>query len=198
MARSSRQRTTLRPPWGSCRLSRSPVWMSHKCYLQGTRTDQHHCRRSSPKERAMPRCRASCVSSARASVGKKIDLLSLTDPSSERISPRSPIQDDRCRPAVLSRTTCCGRDSCEEITAASAARVAPGGVAMSNFRMLTYQGILRGIGAFRIGKPRFIKWGLLTVGFLCSVVPAAAEYQIDVGDVIEILVARVPELQRRV
>jgi polysaccharide export outer membrane protein len=70
---------------------------------------------------------------------------------------------------------------------------------MSNFRMRTYQGILRGTGAFRIGKSRFIKWGLLTVGFLCSVVPvAAAEYQIDVGDVIEILVARVPELQRRV
>ena len=69
---------------------------------------------------------------------------------------------------------------------------------MSNFRMRTYQGIVRGIGAFRIGKPRFIKWGLLTVGLLCSVVPAAAEYRIDVGDVIEILVARVPELQRRV
>jgi len=64
--------------------------------------------------------------------------------------------------------------------------------------MRTYQGIVRGLGTFRIGKPRFFKWGLLTVGFLCSVVPAAAEYQIDVGDVIEILVARVPELQRRV
>src|SRR6266852_1112999 len=89
-------------------------------------------------------------------------------------------------------------NSCEEITAASAARVAPGGIAMSNFRMRTYQGILRGLGAFRIGKSRLIKWGLPTVGFLCSVVPAAAEYQIDVGDVIEILVARVPELQRRV
>jgi polysaccharide biosynthesis/export protein len=69
---------------------------------------------------------------------------------------------------------------------------------MSNFRMRTYQGIVRGIGAFRIGKSCFFKWGLLTVGVLCSVVPAAAEYRIDVGDVIEILVARVPELQRRV
>jgi polysaccharide biosynthesis/export protein len=61
------------------------------------------------------------------------------------------------------------------------------------------QGILRGIGAFRISKSRFIKRGLVTVALLCSVVPAAAaEYQVDVGDVIEILVARVPELQRRV
>ena len=70
---------------------------------------------------------------------------------------------------------------------------------MSNFRMRTYLGILRGIGAFQIGKSYFIKRGLMTVGLLCSVVPAAAaEYQVDVGDVIEILVARVPELQRRV
>jgi len=51
----------------------------------------------------------------------------------------------------------------------------------------------------RIGTSGFIKWGPLTVGLLCSAVPpAAAEYRIDVGDVIEILVARVPELQRRV
>jgi polysaccharide biosynthesis/export protein len=82
------------------------------------------------------------------------------------------------------------RANCGEITAALA-RLAPGEVAMSNFRM-------RMIGAFRIGKLHFIKWSLLTVGFLCSVAPAAAEYQIDVGDVIEIMVARVPELQRRV
>lgn len=72
-------------------------------------------------------------------------------------------------------------------------------LAMSNFRMRTYQGFLRGIGAFRIGASRSIKRGLVTVGFLCSIVPAAAaDYQIDVGDVIEIMVARVPELQRRV
>jgi polysaccharide export outer membrane protein len=65
--------------------------------------------------------------------------------------------------------------------------------------MRTYQGFLRGIGAFRIGASRFVKRGLVTVGFLCSIVPAAAaDYQIDVGDVIEIMVARVPELQRRV
>ena len=70
---------------------------------------------------------------------------------------------------------------------------------MPHFRMRTYQGIVRGIGAFRIGKSCFIKRGLVTGALLCSVVPAAAaEYQVDVGDVIEILVARVPELQRRV
>jgi polysaccharide export outer membrane protein len=70
---------------------------------------------------------------------------------------------------------------------------------MSGFPVRAYQGVLRIIGAFRIGKSRFIKWGPLAVGFLCSVVPAAAaEYPIDVGDVIEIVVARVPELQRRV
>lgn len=69
---------------------------------------------------------------------------------------------------------------------------------MSNCRMRTCRGILRGIGVFRIGKPRLIKGGLLAVSFLYSIVPVAAEYQIDVGDVIEIQVARVPELQRRV
>jgi polysaccharide biosynthesis/export protein len=69
---------------------------------------------------------------------------------------------------------------------------------MSKLRMRTYRGILRGIGAFRIGKSRFLKGGLLTVGLACSVVPAAAEYKVDIGDVIEIMVARVPELQRRV
>jgi polysaccharide biosynthesis/export protein len=65
--------------------------------------------------------------------------------------------------------------------------------------MRTYHKILRSIGAFRAGKSRFVKRGLLTVGLLCSAAPApAAEYKIDVGDVIEILVTRVPELQRRV
>ncbi len=50
-----------------------------------------------------------------------------------------------------------------------------------------------------MSKSRFIKMGLLTVGFFCSIMSeGAAEYKIDVGDVIEIMVARVPELQRRV
>jgi polysaccharide biosynthesis/export protein len=59
--------------------------------------------------------------------------------------------------------------------------------------------LLAPIGAFRVGTSRFIKRGLLAVGFLCLIVSeAAAEYKVDVGDVIEIVVARVPELQRRV
>jgi polysaccharide export outer membrane protein len=59
--------------------------------------------------------------------------------------------------------------------------------------------LLAPIGAFRVGTSRFIKRGLLVVGFLCLIVSeAAAEYKVDVGDVIEIMVARVPELQRRV
>jgi polysaccharide biosynthesis/export protein len=39
---------------------------------------------------------------------------------------------------------------------------------------------------------------LLTLAALCSTMPARAEYRVDVGDVIEISVARLPELQRRV
>ena len=50
----------------------------------------------------------------------------------------------------------------------------------------------------RICDNRFIKWGLLAACFLCSLVSARAEYGVDAGDVIEIFVARVPDLQRRV
>jgi polysaccharide export outer membrane protein len=65
--------------------------------------------------------------------------------------------------------------------------------------MRAYQSIVLGGDAFRAGRSRFFKWGLLIVSFLCSAVRAgAAEYKIEVGDVIEILVARVPELQHRV
>jgi polysaccharide biosynthesis/export protein len=54
-------------------------------------------------------------------------------------------------------------------------------------------------GEIVVPKSRFIKTGLLTTGFICTIVSqAAAEYRVDVGDVIEIIVARVPELQRRV
>ena len=70
---------------------------------------------------------------------------------------------------------------------------------VSNLRMRTYHGIIHWRGAFRIAKTHFIKLGLLTVCLLCSGIrPSAAEYKIDVGDVIEILVTRLPELQRRV
>jgi polysaccharide export outer membrane protein len=80
-----------------------------------------------------------------------------------------------------------------------AARVALGGSQMSDFRTRAYQGIVLGSDTFRAGRSGFFKWGLLIVSFLCSAVRAgAADYKIDVGDVIEIVVARVPELQRRV
>src|SRR5262249_49696537 len=46
--------------------------------------------------------------------------------------------------------------------------------------------------------PRKMKWLLLAAGFLCSAMPARAEYRLHVGDVIEISVARLPELKQRV
>ena len=70
---------------------------------------------------------------------------------------------------------------------------------MSGFQTRRCQGILHAIDGLLMGESRFVKKALMTVGFLCSIVPAtAAEYKIDVGDLIEIMVARVPELQRRV
>jgi polysaccharide export outer membrane protein len=47
-------------------------------------------------------------------------------------------------------------------------------------------------------KWRGIELALLTLASLFSTMPARAEYRVDVGDLIEISVARVPELQRRV
>jgi len=43
-----------------------------------------------------------------------------------------------------------------------------------------------------------VGWGLLALSLVCSAVPARAEYRVDAGDVIEIFVARVPELRGRV
>jgi polysaccharide export outer membrane protein len=40
--------------------------------------------------------------------------------------------------------------------------------------------------------------GWIVICLLCSLAPARAEYRVDAGDVIEIFVARVPDLQRRV
>jgi polysaccharide export outer membrane protein len=45
---------------------------------------------------------------------------------------------------------------------------------------------------------RRIAWSLLALSLLCSVKPANAEYRLDSGDVIEISVARIPELRQRV
>jgi polysaccharide export outer membrane protein len=41
-------------------------------------------------------------------------------------------------------------------------------------------------------------WSLFAASLLCSLIPAHAEYRVAAGDVVEIFVARVPELQRRV
>jgi polysaccharide biosynthesis/export protein len=57
---------------------------------------------------------------------------------------------------------------------------------MSNIRLFTF------------AKVRCAKWLLPAAGILLSVLPATAAYRLDVGDVLEISVARVPELQRRV
>jgi polysaccharide export outer membrane protein len=52
--------------------------------------------------------------------------------------------------------------------------------------------------ASHLGKARDARSLLLAVAFLCSVTPAKAEYRLHVGDVIEISVARLPELKQRV
>src|SRR5215475_3717441 len=79
-----------------------------------------------------------------------------------------------------------------------AAAGALGGITVSGFPMRSCQELLRAIGDL-LTRSRFVKRSLITIGFLCPIVPATAvEYKIDAGDVIEIMVARVPELQRRV
>src|SRR5262245_47967698 len=42
------------------------------------------------------------------------------------------------------------------------------------------------------------KWGFLCVSLICLGVPSKAEYRLDVGDVLEISVAGVPDLRQRV
>jgi polysaccharide export outer membrane protein len=69
---------------------------------------------------------------------------------------------------------------------------------MPNLGLRVYAETLWHGDVLRICDNRFIKWGLLAACFLCSLVSARAEYRVDVGDVIEIFVARVPDLQRRV
>jgi polysaccharide export outer membrane protein len=46
--------------------------------------------------------------------------------------------------------------------------------------------------------PFCTKWGFLSVSLICSAIPAKAEYRLDVGDVLEISVAGVPEFRQRV
>src|SRR5439155_22807130 len=44
---------------------------------------------------------------------------------------------------------------------------------------------------------RCIKWGLVAVGLTISGTQAEAEYRVNVGDVLEVVVAGVPELRHR-
>jgi len=70
---------------------------------------------------------------------------------------------------------------------------------MSDVRLLTgivprRSGNLPG----RVGLARIMGWSLVAATLTLSTPPGAAEYRLDVGDVVEISVARAPELHRRV
>jgi polysaccharide biosynthesis/export protein len=68
---------------------------------------------------------------------------------------------------------------------------------MSNFESWAHRGRGRTGDAVRTRRRQLFALGLVTVGVTCSFAPVRAEYRVDIGDVIEISVARVPELQRR-
>src|SRR3984957_5786730 len=53
------------------------------------------------------------------------------------------------------------------------------------------------IDVFGSNLSRCVKWGLVAVGLTISVTQAKAEYRVNVGDVLEIAVAGVPELRHR-
>jgi polysaccharide export outer membrane protein len=53
------------------------------------------------------------------------------------------------------------------------------------------------IDVFGSNLGRCIKWGLVAVGLTISVNQAKAEYRVNVGDVLEVVVAGVPELRHR-
>jgi polysaccharide biosynthesis/export protein len=54
------------------------------------------------------------------------------------------------------------------------------------------------IDVFGKNVGRCIKWGLLAVGLTFSVTQAKAEYRVNIGDVLEVAVAGVPDLRNRV
>lgn len=66
---------------------------------------------------------------------------------------------------------------------------------MPNSRLRNSLHIDIGVPGCRLG--RCIKWGLLAVGLTISVTQAKAEYLVNVGDVLEVAVAGVPELRHR-
>jgi polysaccharide biosynthesis/export protein len=53
------------------------------------------------------------------------------------------------------------------------------------------------IDVFGSNLGRCIKWGLVAVGLTISVTQAKAEYRVNVGDILEVAVAGVPELRHR-
>jgi polysaccharide export outer membrane protein len=69
---------------------------------------------------------------------------------------------------------------------------------MLNVRSAFREAALFAGRAPRLGKVRDAGPFLLAVALLCSITPAKAEYKLHVGDVIEISVARLPELKQRV
>ncbi len=70
---------------------------------------------------------------------------------------------------------------------------AQGAAAMPNSRLRT----CFHIDVFGSNLGRCIKWGLVAVGLTISVTQAKAEYRVNVGDVLEVAVAGVPELRNR-
>jgi polysaccharide biosynthesis/export protein len=69
---------------------------------------------------------------------------------------------------------------------------------MLNIRSAFRVAILLAGGASRPGRMRDARSFLLAAALLCSITPAKAEYLLHVGDVIEISIARLPELKQRV
>jgi polysaccharide export outer membrane protein len=53
------------------------------------------------------------------------------------------------------------------------------------------------IDAFGSNLGRCIKWGLVAVGLTISITQAKADYRVNIGDVLEVAVAGVPELRQR-
>src|SRR5260370_7720282 len=54
------------------------------------------------------------------------------------------------------------------------------------------------VDVFGSNPGRWIKWGLVAVGLTFSVTQAKAEYRVNIGDVLEVAVAGVPDLRNRV
>src|ERR1700688_1532719 len=73
-----------------------------------------------------------------------------------------------------------------------------GGCAMLNVRSALTEAALFAERTSHLGKARNTRSLALAAALLCSMTPAKAEYSLHVGDVIEISVARLPELKQRV